>query len=97
MEVPRGYHRIKGTIETLPRFLPIPAEIRVLQDGLVLDNWMIVFPFSTGETTWFLDMVHLWFLLDDSKENARWLDGVLEAVDSGYTRYWESRGPEEYE
>ena len=92
---PMGYHLARRSFERLPRHLPPPACIRVLEDGLALDDWLIGFSMTKSQMSWLMDMMQLWFLLDDSPENAQWLCGVLDAMESGYVRYCESRGPED--
>ena len=88
---PLGYHCARGLVERLPHFLPVPSCIRVIKDGLILDEWVIALPFAKSQMAWLIDMMHLWFLLDDSPENTRWLSGVLDAIETGHLRCWESR------
>lgn len=88
---PLGYHLARRSFERLPRHLPPPSCIRVREDGLVLDNWLIGFSLSKSQMCWLIDMVQLWFLLDDSAENGQWLCGVLDAMENGYVRYCGTR------
>lgn len=71
----------------LPDAPGIPACVRVLKNGVIVDHWFIAFPLTTSQMTWLIDMTTRWSLLDDSEENCLWLMEILEAIELAFLRY----------
>lgn len=70
-----------GSVDELPRVLPIPNLIRVTSAGVVLDSLVISFPFSRRSVDWLVAMFTHWMAIDESGESRRWLLGALEAME----------------
>lgn len=82
-----GFHiptRIRGVLPEAP---PIPRIVRVLKNGVVIDEWLIGFPLTGEQATWLIDMSYRWLLLDDSTLNRKWLIEILDTIEAAFRRF----------
>lgn len=84
---PEAYHLPTKKRAALPEAPPIPRKIRVLKNGLIIDDWLMPFPLSSGQMTWLINMYYRWAVLDDSEECRGWLYEVLDTVDASVRRF----------
>lgn len=66
----------------MPEEPPIPRCVRVLKKGVVIDQWLIAFPFTRPQRNWLIDMSYRWSPLDDSEENRDWILEFLDSIDA---------------
>jgi hypothetical protein len=89
-----AYHVPSRTRRPLPEAPPIPQVVRILRSGALIDEWLIIFPLSSEQMRWLIDMSCRWSLLDDSAQNREWLYHIVATIELAFRRFLE-HGPSE--
>lgn len=71
----------------LPDPLEIPGFVRVLEFGVVLDQWFIAFPLNKQQMRTIFAMAEHWGRLDNSRTNCERILAIFETIESALARF----------